>query len=57
MFTVDKQRKITDIVMLIFVRVAVQRTEKSVYLNMVNKRRYRMGPRAALSIDNDFDPA
>jgi len=29
---------------------------KSVILTMVNKRRFLMGPRKALSMDNDLDP-
>ena len=30
---------------------------KSVFLIMVNNRRFGTGPRKALSIDRDFDPA
>jgi len=30
---------------------------RSVFLNKVNKRRYGIGSRTALSIDKDFDPA
>jgi len=43
--------------MLKFVRIAVQRTENSVFLTMVNSRRFGMGHRTALSMDRDFDPA
>jgi len=56
LFPDHKLRKIAD-VMLKFVQVAVQRTIKSEFLTMVNKRRFGMGPRTALSMDNDVDPA
>ena len=29
----------------------------SAFLTMVNRRRFEMGPRAALTIDKDLDPA
>jgi len=43
--------------MLKFVGFAVQRTVKSLFLTMVNKRHFGMGPTTALSIDRDFEPA
>jgi len=57
LLTVQRQWIITDIIMLKFVPVAVQRTDKICFLNYGEQQIFGVGHRTALSTNKDFDPA